>query len=176
METISLTKKQNQEVLNQELFKYEIIIITPDIEKYPDLEIYGTLLCFNYNVIKARNKYIHDYGEIEKAFTINENSLLVININNDTKFEQNLNTISEYCGGNFLYKPKNSNNIYICRYNIDIGGCIGEFNPNFINKEIPKLAVVKVVDFVSLMDNIKTRNIMGRWGLSKSRDKIFGKK
>ncbi len=175
METITLTKKQNQEVLNSELFKCEIIIITPDVEKYPDLEIYGTLLCLNYNVIKARNKYIHDYGDIEKLFTIDENSLLVININNDTKFKQNLNTVSEYCGGKYLYKPTSDKFIYLCDINSTIDS-IGEFKPAFINKEIPKLAVVKVADFVSLMDNIRTRNIMSRWTLSKSRDKIFGKK
>ena len=110
-------------------------------------ELGASLYRLGYGVTKISGVYVENFGTPNERLS-NEESFLVVNLNNDPNFYNNIFALSEYYNQDcFCYKPKDEN----VGYNI---GTNGADYPSYGNKERNGKFIVGVKnEFMSRLGN-----------------------
>ena len=85
---------------------------TSNEKKMRNRDLKASLLKYGYGVTSIAGNFIENYNT-PNAKEIGESSFLVVNLNNDCNFYDNIFVLSEYYNQDcFLYKPKDSDEAY----------------------------------------------------------------
>lgn len=145
-------------------------------------DLKACLMKMGYGVTNVQGNYIEGFGTIN-AQELGEESIFVVNLNNDAEFKQNIFKLSEYYNQDcFLYKPKGGDNAFLIgTNNTDFPGYgvelnTGAFHLNPSNEFLTRLGAntFSFSDEKTLPQDTRRMDFKTRKAMRMQEQSVFG--